>query len=83
MQEQPLWESLSGRDASPSLEGGRLHTTEQLATPIQHREDLAITNDHLPISLQTEPTPINEQGEQCTDHTKVRNEHSVLFGGLA
>ena len=50
---------------------------------MEHREDLAITDDHATTSLHTEPTPINEQGEQCTDHTTVRNEDSVLFGGLA
>ena len=50
---------------------------------MEHQEDLAITDHHATTSLQTEPTPVNEQGEQCTDHTTVGNEHSVLFGGLA
>ena len=50
---------------------------------MEHREDMAITNDHAPTSSQTELTQVNEQGKLCTHHATLGDEHSALFGGLA
>ena len=51
------------------LTWGPLHTTKQLALPMEHREDMAITDDYAPTSSQTEPTPtlMMKQSRQCTD----------------
>ena len=83
MQAQPLREGLSRRDASDGPLGGPSHTTEELASPMEHREDMAITNDHAPTSSQTELTPVHEQGKLCTNRATLGDEHSALFGGLA
>ena len=71
VQERPLREPLSPRDASPCLDGGPSHTAERQASPTEHREGLAITGDHDPNPPQTRSTPVNEQGKHCTDHVTV------------
>ena len=50
---------------------------------MEHREDMAITNEHAPTSSQTKQTQVNEQGKLCTHYATLGNEHSALLRGLA